>query len=40
MCNNPYCPLQYDPSKEPCKSCRFNYEMKLPPGFDKIFKGK
>ena len=21
-CKNPFCPIEYDPTKEPCKSCK------------------
>jgi len=42
-CKNPYCPVDFKPNKEPCKSCKSNIEeidtMDLPPGFEELFRG-
>jgi len=39
-CKNIYCPIKYEPDKEPCISCKHNPGLKdfdLPPGFADIF---
>ncbi len=39
-CKNPYCPVKYEPLKEPCKSCKDRIqEMDLPKGFEDLFGG-
>lgn len=37
ICDNKYCPIKFEETKEPCKSCK-HCIGDLPPELDKLFK--